>query len=236
MQFTLTEEQRAAVYSNANSILLIAGPGSGKTTVLTAKVIHYIKDKNVPEQRIHAFTFTNKATNEMERRISKALDREHNVNISNFHSYAYQKLKEYLGMDLEVVNDKEKKGIIENLILERKYTININDTVDEISRIKNMMPLKETKLHLKFQIIDIYYAYEDYLKERNKIDFDGMNLEFLRLLKEDKYFRELMKSELDYVLVDEAQDINWVQYEILLIITEDHNNLCMVGDPYPRNI
>ena len=94
-----------------------------------------------------------------------------------------------------------------------------------------MMPLKETKLHLKFQIIDIYYAYEDYLQERNKIDFDGMNLEFLRLLKEDKYFRELMKSELDYVLVDEAQDINWVQYEILLIITEDHNNLFMVGDP-----
>ena len=231
MEFTLTEEQKAAVYSNANSILLIAGPGSGKTTVLTAKVIHYINDKNVPEHRIHAFTFTNKATNEMERRISKALDREHNVNISNFHSYAYQKLKEYLGMDLEVVNDKEKKGIIENLILERKYTININDTVDEISRIKNMMPLKETKLHLKFQIIDIYYAYEDYLKERNKIDFDGMNLEFLRLLKEDKYFRELMKSELDYVLVDEAQDINWVQYEILLIITEDHNNLFMVGDP-----
>ena len=126
MEFTLTEEQRAAVYSNANSILLIAGPGSGKTTVLTAKVIHYINDKNVPEHRIHAFTFTNKATNEMERRISKALDREHNVNISNFHSYAYQKLKEYLGMDLEVVNDKEKKGIIENLILERKYTINVS--------------------------------------------------------------------------------------------------------------
>lgn len=231
MEITLTEEQKAAVYSEAKSILLIAGPGSGKTTVLTAKVIHYINEKNVPEQRIHAFTFTNKATNEMERRISKSLDREHNVNISNFHSYAYQKLKEYLGMDLEVVNDKEKKGIIENLILERKYSININDTVDEISRIKNMMPLKETKLHLKFQIIDIYYAYEDYLKERNKIDFDGMNLEFLRLLKEDKYFRELMKAELDYVLVDEAQDINWVQYEILLIITEDHNNLFMVGDP-----
>ena len=231
MEVTLTEEQKAAVYSEAKSILLIAGPGSGKTTVLTAKVIHFINDKNIPEQKIHAFTFTNKATNEMERRISKALDREHNVNISNFHSYAYQKLKEYLGMDLEVVNDKEKKGIIENLILERKYSININDTVDEISRIKNMMPLKETKLHLKFQIIDIYYAYEDYLQERNKIDFDGMNLEFLRLLKEDKYFRELMKAELDYVLVDEAQDINWVQYEILLIITEDHNNLFMVGDP-----
>ena len=231
MEIALTEEQKATVYSEAKSILLIAGPGSGKTTVLTAKVIHFINDKNAPEHRIHAFTFTNKATNEMERRISKALDREHNVNISNFHSYAYQKLKEYLGTDLEVVNDKEKKGIIENLILERKYSININDTVDEISRIKNMMPLKETKLHLKFQIIDIYYAYEDYLQERNKIDFDGMNLEFLRLLKEDKYFRELMKSELDYVLVDEAQDINWVQYEILLIITEDHNNLFMVGDP-----
>ena len=106
MGITLTEEQKAAVYSEAKSILLIAGPGSGKTTVLTAKVIHYINDKNAPEHRIHAFTFTNKATNEMERRISKALDREHNVNISNFHSYAYQKLKEYLGMDLEVVNDK----------------------------------------------------------------------------------------------------------------------------------
>ena len=231
MAFTLSEEQKVAIYSEAKSILLIAGPGSGKTTVLTEKVIHYIKDKGAIEERIHAFTFTNKATYEMERRISNRLDREHDVNISNFHSYSYQKLKQYIDMDLAVVNDKEKKGIVTNLILEKGYNLNIKDTIDEISGIKNMMPLNETKLHLKLQIIDIYFAYEDYLKAMNKIDFDGMNLEFLRLLNEDKYFRELIKSELDYILVDEAQDINWVQYEILLILSEDHHNLFMVGDP-----
>lgn len=226
----LTEEQIIAITWQDGYVLLIAGPGSGKTTVLSEKVIYYI-NKGVFEYRIQAFTFTNKATYQMERRIKDKLGREHSVKISNFHSYTYQKLKEYYGFNILVVTDSERKNIITNLILEKGYKLNRDEVASEIARIKNLLPLKEEKINIRLQILDIYYAYEDYLKYINKIDFDGMNLEFLRLLKEDVNFRNNIKSETDYILVDEAQDINWVQYEMLLIMAEDHHNLFLIGDP-----
>ena len=226
----LTEEQIKAITCDDGYVLLIAGPGSGKTTVLSEKVIHYI-NKGTLEFRIQAFTFTNKATHQMEKRIKDKLDREHDVNISNFHSYTYHKLREYYGLDILLVNDTERKNIINNLILEKQYKLKPDEVVDEISRIKNLLPLKEEKINIRLQILDIYYLYEDYLKLINKIDFDGMNLEFLKLLKDDIDFRNQIKSETDYILVDEAQDINWVQYEMLLIMAEDHHNLFLIGDP-----
>ena len=226
----LTDEQIAAITCDDGYVLLIAGPGSGKTTVLSEKVIHYI-NKGALEFRIQAFTFTNKATHQMERRIKNKLDREHQVNVSNFHSYTYQKLKEYYGMTILVVTDTERKNIITNLILEKQYDLKTEVVADEISKIKNLLPLKEEKINIRLQILDIYYAYEDYLKDVSKIDFDGMNLEFLRLLKEDIDFRNQIKNETDYILVDEAQDMNWVQYEMLLIMAEDHHNLFLIGDP-----
>ena len=226
----LTDEQIAAITCDDGYVLLIAGPGSGKTTVLSEKIIYNI-NKGALEFRIKAFTFTNKATHQMERRIKNKLDREHKVNVSNFHSYTYQKLKEYYGMSILVVTDNERKNIINNLILEKQYKLKPDEVADEISRIKNLLPLKEEKINIRLQILDIYYAYEDYLKDVSKIDFDGMNLEFLRLLKEDIDFRNNIKSETDYILVDEAQDINWVQYEMLLIMAEDHHNLFLIGDP-----
>ena len=226
----LTDEQIAAITCDDGYVLLIAGPGSGKTTVLSEKIIYNI-NKGAQEFRIQAFTFTNKATYQMERRIKNKLDREHKVNVSNFHSYTYQKLKEYYGTSILVVTDTERKNIINNLILEKQYKMKPDEVADEISRIKNLLPLKEEKINIRLQILDIYYAYEDYLKDVSKIDFDGMNLEFLRLLKEDIDFRNTIKSETDYILVDEAQDINWVQYEMLLIMAEDHHNLFLIGDP-----
>ena len=226
----LTDEQIAAITCDDGYVLLIAGPGSGKTTVLSEKIIYNI-NKGAQEFRIQAFTFTNKATHQMERRIKNKLDREHKVNVSNFHSYTYHKLKEYYGMSILVVTDTERKNIINNLILEKQYKLKPDEVADEISRIKNLLPLKEEKINIRLQILDIYYAYEDYLKDVSKIDFDGMNLEFLRLLKEDIDFRNTIKSETDYILVDEAQDINWVQYEMLLIMAEDHHNLFLIGDP-----
>ncbi len=226
----LTEEQVKAITCDDGYVLLIAGPGSGKTTVLSEKVIHYI-NKGTLEFRIQAFTFTNKATHQMEKRIKDKLDREHDVNISNFHSYTYHKLREYYGLDILLVNDTERKNIISNLILEKQYKLKPDEVVDEISRIKNLLPLKEEKINIRLQILDIYYLYEDYLKLINKIDFDGMNLEFLKLLKDNIDFRNQIKSETDYILVDEAQDINWVQYEMLLIMAEDHHNLFLIGDP-----
>lgn len=230
---TLTNEQVKAITSTHSHILLIAGPGSGKTTVLTNAIIYKVENLFVPEHRIQAFTFTNKATREMERRIRKSLSKEHNVGISTFHAYAFWHLKEHNGFNLKIVNDFNKREIIKNLILERKYDgfLKVDECILEISHLKNQLPIKEELLYKKLRVIEIYYAYEEYLKENNKIDFDGMNLEFLKMIKNDESFREKIMNEFDYVFVDEAQDINNIQYEILKYLTLKSNHLFMVGDP-----
>ena len=228
----LTDEQLKAITSKHPQILLIAGPGTGKTTTLTNAIIHKVKVLNTPEYRIQAFTFTNKATREMIRRIGNVLG-EHNVGISTFHAYTFKYLKEYHDFNLKIVDDFIKREIIKNLILERKYDsfLKVEECVLEISHLKNEMNLKEELLYKRLRIIEIYYAYEEYLKANNKIDFDGMNLEFLNLLKNDESFRGIIIDEFDYIFVDEAQDINNIQYEILKYLTLKCNHLFMVGDP-----
>ena len=227
----LTEEQIKAITSDKGYILLNAGPGSGKTTVLTERIVHMVKNWKVPENRIHGFTFTNKATNEMNTRLNMKLGMNHKVELSNFHQYTFNYLRSFFMPDVEVLTDSSKEAIVRNLIAERGFNaIEVKDTCKNISRIKNNLNIDEPLLCKKLQILEIYYAYEDYLIAHNKIDFDGMNLEFLKLLQNDEEFRDMIQDEFDYILVDEAQDINWIQYEILKIMTGKNNHLFMVGD------
>ena len=227
----LTDEQLKAINSNSDYILLIAGPGTGKTTVLTERIINMINAWHIPENRIHAFTFTNKATNEMKTRLSDKLGRIHEVGISNFHQYTFGYLATFFIPDVEVLIDSRKEELIKNLILERKFdALEVKEVSKQISRIKNNLPIKEDLMSKRLQLIEIYFAYEDYLINHNMLDFDGMNLVFLNILKSDEGFRELIQDEFDYILVDEAQDINWIQYEILKIMTEKNHHLFMVGD------
>ncbi len=227
----LTEEQIKAITSNKGYILLNAGPGSGKTTVLTERIVHIVKNWKVPENRIHGFTFTIKATNEMNYRLNQKLGNNHKVELSNFHQYTFNYLRSFFMPDVEVLTDSTKEEIVRNLIAERGFkAIEVKDTCKNISRIKNNLNVDEPLLCKRLQILEIYYAYEDYLIAHNKIDFDGMNLEFLKLLQNDEEFRDMIQDEFDYILVDEAQDINWIQYEILKIMTAKNNHLFMVGD------
>lgn len=228
----LTDEQIKAITSDKGYILLNAGPGSGKTTVLTERIVHMVKNWKVPENRIHGFTFTIKATNEMNYRLNQKLGNNHKVELSNFHQYTFNYLRSFFMPGVEVLIDSSKEEIVRNLITERGFkAIEVKDTCKNISRIKNNLNVDESLLCKRLQILEIYYAYEDYLVAHNKIDFDGMNLEFLKLLQNDEEFRKMIQDEFDYILVDEAQDINWIQYEILKIMTAKNNHLFMVGDP-----
>ena len=226
----LTKEQIKAIETAKGRVLVNAGPGTGKTTVLTQRIIHLI-NKGADESMIHAFTFTNKATREMENRLDYHLKREHNVGISNFHQYTYGHLRMEME-DSEVLSETSQKTIIKNLILERNFKeLEVKETLKQISRVKNGLPLEQKVMSKRLKIIEIYYAYEEYLATNNKLDFDSMNLLFLRKLQLDPYFREMIKEEFEHILVDEAQDINNIQYEILKIMTEGSHNLFMVGDP-----
>lgn len=227
-----TEEQINAIKCKDNHILLIAGPGSGKTTVLTSRVAYMINELKINDEDILVFTYTTKAERALERKLNDVLGREHNVCVSNFHSFAYNEVRDKIGAKLSVANDSMKKEIIKNLILERNYKriLRVEDVIMEISRIKNDLPITEKRLEKKLKIIEIYYAYEAYLKERNKIDFDGMCLMFLNKLESDKEYAKEMSQRAKYILVDEAQDINNIQYRMMKILSSVHNHLFMVGD------
>lgn len=227
-----TEEQINAIKCKDNHILLIAGPGSGKTTVLTSRVAYMINELKINDEDILVFTYTTKAERALERKLNDVLGREHNVCISNFHSFAYNEVRDKIGTKLSVVSDSMKKEIIKNLILERNYKriLRVEDVIMEISRIKNDLPITEKRLEKKLKIIEIYYAYEAYLMERNKIDFDGMCLMFLNKLETDKEYAKEMSQRAKYILVDEAQDINNIQYRMMKILSSVHNHLFMVGD------
>ena len=154
----LTEEQIKAITSKSDYILLNAGPGSGKTTVLTERIVFMVKEWKVPECMIHAFTFTNKATNEMRNRLSIKLGLNHKVGISNFHQYTFSYLKNFFMPDVEVLTDSSKEEIIRNLIVERAFkTIEVKETCKNISRIKNNLKIDEPLLCKRLQMLEIYF-------------------------------------------------------------------------------
>lgn len=226
----LNLKQIEAINSIEGPVLVIAGAGSGKTTVLIERIKELINN-DVDQIYIFAFTFTNQATNEMKLRLTKALKREIKVNISNFHAFTFSYINMYFyNNPYKVVQDSEKEKIIKNLLFENKISTEVYNIVKFISKIKNRMKPDKMLLSIRLDYIKIYFLYQEYLEKTRKIDFDEMNYKFLELIHSDEYFKYLMQELSKYILVDESQDINWVQYEILKVLCENHNNLFMVGD------
>ena len=227
----LNDEQQKCVEASSGNVLVVAGPGSGKTMTMSYHIAYLVDTLKVPEDRIKAFTFTNPATLEMNKRIKKVLERDHNVNISNFHSFCYEWLRFYYKTNYKVLLDDEKRKIIKKLIEDNKFDIDVDYAIREISRIKNEMKPNKSNISLRMKIADLYYKYKAYTKKANKLDFDEMNSMFLYKLTWDKGFRNEICNLFEHIIVDEAQDINNVQYKILKIMSSKYHNLYMVGDP-----
>ena len=211
--------------------LVVAGPGSGKTTTMASHIAYLINELKVPEDKIKAFTFTVQATIDMRKRIDKRIGRENKVNVSKFHWFTFEWLRSYYKLDYKVLLDDEKRKIVKKLIEDNNFQIDLDYAIHEISRIKNMMKEDFSSLGQRLKIADIYFKYQSYTKKALKLDFDEMNLLFLYKLRKDEKFRDLITSLFKYIIVDEAQDINNVQYEILKLMSSKYHNLYMVGDP-----
>ena len=227
----LNSEQMECVKACDGYNLVVAGPGSGKTTTMASHIAYLINELKVPEDKIKAFTFTVQATIDMRKRIDKKIGRENKVNVSNFHSFTFEWLRSYYKLDYKVLLDDEKRKIVKKLIEDNNFQIDLDYAIHEISRIKNMMKEDFSSLGQRLKIADIYFKYQSYTKKALKLDFDEMNLLFLYKLRKDEKFRELITSLFKYIIVDEAQDINNVQYEILKLMSSKYHNLYMVGDP-----
>ena len=232
---TLNPNQLKAVTSLKPKILVMAGAGSGKTKVLTTR-IKYLLDIGVSVSDICAFTFTNKAAREMKWRLEQMIkaDNVETPTISTFHSFCYSFLSHpeffyKLGFTKRpaIVEDSTKSEIIRDILSKYEEDYSNIPFVKAISQIKNKA--KVTDVNDKDLVIlnTIYYQYQERLMSSNMIDYDDMIPLFMKLC-EDQMFRNLVQTK--YILVDEAQDTNQIQYELVKLLSEQYGNLFFVGD------
>lgn len=239
----LNEQQKLAVSHYTGPCVVTAVPGSGKTRVLTSRVVNLIKDKNVDPRNILCLTFTNKAANEMKERIMSELA-ESNLDgrlvwVSTFHKLCLAVLRKHgslidLPSNFSIYSSGEQEDLMSKLArmkgLEQtsKYAIAhlvraVNDFREDIidfeQHVKELSPVE----------VEIVQEYQDALSDLNAIDFSGMLYKTWLLLKNNPVVVESLSNRFKFVLVDEMQDTNHIQYEIVKFIA-GHGNLFVVGD------
>lgn len=239
----LNPEQKKAAAHEYGPILVLAGAGSGKTRVLTHRIAHLI-DLGVRADKILAVTFTNKATEEMRERLKAMLGSKGNMLwVATFHSACLRILRRHAKAidfknDFVVYDDKDSentvKRVLKNLKIEAKkdetkaYRRSISDVKNKALNHRECKALlKDLKLAFAVEVFD---NYQRELFNANAMDFDDLILNTVILLKENEEILNLYRKALDYILIDEFQDTNSVQYELIKLISKPKNNLFVVGD------
>lgn len=233
----LNPQQREAVEYNGGSLLIVAGAGSGKTKTLVSKIEYLIK-QNYDPKRILAITFTNKAARELKERIKQNLG----VNlpwVGTFHSVAGRILRiagKFVGIkeDFVILDREESKKVLKQVL--KNFDTELEDELyaEAISKFKEGSNFftyadKVYSVDSLDDFWDIFEAYQKKLKELNALDFSDLLYYVVKLLKEHPKVREKFRNHFQYILVDEYQDTNTVQYEFIKLLAR--NNVCVVGDP-----
>lgn len=244
-RITLNPEQQDAATHTKGPLLVIAGAGSGKTRVITARIAHLILDHEVPADAIVALTFTNKAANEMKERIAGIIGEDAELPfLGTFHSYCVRLLKANSELVqapfISILDEDDKKRILSGILqrnnLHKQMTA--NQAGYQISQMKNRHVTIEQPLHKLFDqplMPDIYQAYEQEKRESKCLDFDDLLLETVQLFQKNKIFKKEFQNKVRHILVDEYQDTNVVQHELLKQMGLMNNkivldSICAVGD------
>ncbi len=239
----LNTNQRRAVEAKDGPHLIIAGPGSGKTRVLTSRIAYLISARNVFAYRIMAVTFTNKAAREMRDRLERAIgEPAREVAMGTFHSLCARMLRRdgpLIGIDrnFAIFDSDDQLGVIKaafkELNLDEKR-IKPSTVHGIISNLKNELVTPELfapDTYINEIAQRVYERYNAILRANNALDFDDLLMETVRLLREAAPARERLQEKTLHTLVDEFQDTNIAQYEMLRLISAKHPNLFCVGDP-----
>lgn len=241
----LNDKQKEAVTYTEGPLLVLAGAGSGKTRVLTTKVIYLIEKMDVNPFNILALTFTNKAANEMKMRIQNNLSFDAaSMWVGTFHSICARILRRHidiLGYDnnFTIYDTNDQKSLIKNIIKENDYSdaIEYKNAYSIISSLKNQSISYEmyrdmnTLDYNKELIYKIYKKYENLKREYNALDFDDLIKKTIDIFKIDKDILSLYNEKFQYIFVDEYQDTNKDQYMLIKLLAGDNQNICVVGDP-----
>ena len=241
----LNEPQREAVYHTDGPLLILAGAGSGKTRVLTHRIAYLIEERNVNPWNILAITFTNKAAGEMRERVDSLVGfGSESIWVSTFHSMCVRILRRFidrLGYDNRfTINDTDEHKTLRK---EVGKTVAIDTQVfkerslmSAISSAKNELILPdEFELNVggdfaKLKIAKVYREYEAQLKANNALDFDDLLVKTVQLLQTQPDVLENYQERFRYIMVDEYQDTNTVQFQLVRLLAGKYRNLCVVGD------
>jgi DNA helicase-2/ATP-dependent DNA helicase PcrA len=246
----LNPQQREAVEATEGPLLILAGAGSGKTRVITARIAWLISEKGIAPDSILAVTFTNKAAAEMAERVDRLIGHAslQKPQISTFHSLCVRMLRrdiealkvngEGLTRSFAIYDENDQSNIVKQIM--RRMGIDTKQltprtVLGRISWAKNhMVDPQEYYLASKDpnneRIAHIYQGYKAELRKNNALDFDDLLLETVRLLKVSGETRERYQRKYRYLLVDEYQDTNRPQYEIMKLLAGEAQNVCAVGD------
>lgn len=239
----LNEEQKNAASKIDGPSLILAGAGSGKTRTITYKIAHMVHEKDILASEILALTFTNKAANEMKERIISLVGKNSDdITVSTFHSFAVKILRLYgdnigFSRNFNIYDTDDSKNILRNILKEFKNKdFTPSELLSKISRLKereitntNIGKYIDLNYRDNKNFADIFDRYQKELIKNNCMDFSDLLLNLLKLLKIPQIL-EILQQRYRYILVDEYQDTNNIQYKVVKLLASKYENICVVGD------
>ena len=241
----LNEQQKEAVSYLNGPLLIVAGAGSGKTKVLTSRIVHIIKQKKAFPNQIIAVTFTNKAAKEMQNRVSKILKKEATGLswLGTFHSISAKLLRKHapavgLKSNYSIIDQDDQVRLVKNICkaenidikkISPKYILSIIDNWKNKGWYPEDVILKKKDV-LEKGFLKIYKIYQNKLMDLNACDFGDLILHCVKIFEKNLDIRKLYSKNFKYILVDEYQDTNLIQSKWLNYLAEYNENICCVGD------
>ena len=233
----LNEQQQEAVTSTEGAIMVMAGAGSGKSRVLTYRLAYLVSELGINPSNILAVTFTNKAAKEMKERISKLIDEDMSrMWVSTFHSFCARFLRieiKALGIyrnDFIIIDDDDALKIIREEMKDKDCVMKPKDLLNLISIAKNEETLPELDHFERNEFDLIYKLYQEHLLRENLLDFDDLLLLTVKILEENPSILEKYNHKFSYIMIDEFQDTNKIQYRLIQLLSTINKNVLIVGD------
>jgi len=247
---TLNERQREAVVNTDGPLLILAGAGSGKTRVITVRIAYLISERQVPPHNILAVTFTNKAAQEMRERVTRLLEGrklESAPLVSTFHSLCVrmlrrdiEKLEEGYTRAFTIYDQDDSVRVVKSCVKDLGYDdqrLGARAAQSAISHAKNSgldadsyAARVESHDEKRAAIARVFRLYAERLVNNNALDFDDLLIKAVRLLRKSEQVRAHYNERFRYILVDEYQDTNALQFALINFLTQRQQNICVVGD------
>ena len=242
---SLNIKQREAVETTKGPVLVNAGPGSGKTRVITYRIANLVTNCSINPYNIVALTFTNKASREMSSRISNlTTDLRNSLTISTFHHFCsrilrYNATSINLDSNFSIIDDSDRLSIIKNVMTELKIDPKITPPRVILSAISNAKSLllntdgfkANASDNFKSMVYECYQLYEKQLHLSQVVDLDDLLLKVFFMLKSNNSILKTYQNRFEHLMIDEFQDTNIAHYEIAKLLSNQHRNICVVGDP-----